>query len=238
MNDLSTPEDMPDIDRTEITTHVSPLTLCVVPFRLANGELEIGTIVHLGQTLLPTGDPIVGEALDDAARRIICGDAGRAEEYLEQLYTFSLDAPDRRQIVISYIALFRESPPTNQLHWVPLTTLELDRPVDRAVLDYAVTRLRAKFGYTNIAFHLLPSTFTLTELQQAYESVLQHPVDKRNFRRRMTATEILEDTGQKRRDGSHRPAALYRFASRDDQAEYLTPSWASARLEPERNEGA
>jgi hypothetical protein len=46
----------------------------------------------------------------------------------------------------------------------------------------------------------------------------------------MTGTGILDDTGQKRRDGSHRPAALYQFASRDDQAAWLTPPWALERL--------
>jgi hypothetical protein len=103
--------------------------------------------------------------------------------------------------------------------------------MDRRVLDYALMRLRAKLGYTNIAFHLLPPTFTLSELQLAYEAVLGHPVDKRNFRRRMIASGILDQLDEKRRDGSHRPAALYRFASRDDREAYLTPPWALERPE-------
>ncbi|MER3486816.1 MAG: NUDIX hydrolase, partial [Chloroflexota bacterium] len=87
---------------------------------------------------------------------------------------------------------------------------------DRKVIDYALMRLRAKIGYTNIAFHLLKDTFTLTELQKAYETILGRRLDKRNFRRRVIASGILEATPNKRRDGSHRPAALYRFRAEHD----------------------
>ena len=97
---------------------------------------------------------------------------------------------------------------------------------DRMVIDYALVRLRAKLGYTTVAFHLLPPTFTLTELQGAYETILGHPLDKRNFRRRVIAAGILARTDAQRRMGSHRPAALYRFQSLDDRETYLTPPWA------------
>jgi 8-oxo-dGTP diphosphatase len=97
---------------------------------------------------------------------------------------------------------------------------------DHQVLDYAVMRLRAKLGYTTIAFHLLPTTFTLTELQVAYETILGRRLDKRNFRRRMIASGILAATNDKRRDGSHRPAALYQFHAEQDATAYLTPPWS------------
>ena len=96
------------------------------------------------------------------------------------------------------------------------------------VLDYGVFRLRAKLSYTTIAFHLLPETFTFTELQQTYEAVLGQRLDKRNFRRRMIAAEIVVGTPAKRRDGSHRPATLYSFRAEHDAAAYLTPAWAVA----------
>jgi 8-oxo-dGTP diphosphatase len=240
MGDLGTP-----IGAPTSTTPVAidaPFTLCVVPFRLASGHLEVGTVRHAdGSVALPAGSPAREEPLDAGARRIINGHPGHGEEYLEQLYTFSADAGHDRPIVVSYIALFREAACADiaipDLHWSSLDGLRLTHDIDSAVLQYAVVRLRAKLGYTNIAFHLMPITFTLTELQQAYESVLQHPVDKRNFRRRMMVPGTLEDTGEKRREGSHRPAALHRFASRDDQAAYLTPSWASERIDPLRDPG-
>lgn len=243
MSDLGTPTNNGTASpASAVITTMSPLTLCVVPFRLTNGNLQVGIIHRLHEIWLPSGELAPEESLDNGARRIICGDdeghipAHGHDHYFEQLYTFGLDTHPLRQIVISYIALFRNADPATDeaegdaVDWRPVRDVRLDRPIDRLVLDYAITRLRAKLGYTNIAFHLMPQTFTMTELQQAYECVLEHPVDKRNFRRRMTATGILEDTGEKRRDGSHRPAALYRFAARHDQAAYLTPPWATERL--------
>jgi 8-oxo-dGTP diphosphatase len=99
--------------------------------------------------------------------------------------------------------------------------------VDQMIVDYALLRLRAKLGYTAIAFHLLPRSFTLSELQAVYEVVLDREVDKRNFRRRIHAAGLLEATGESRREGSHRPARLYRLQVAHDTETYLTPAWAT-----------
>ena len=56
-----------------------------------------------------------------------------------------------------------------------------------------------------------PEAFTLTELQNAYEHILREDLDKRNFRRKVLATDLLEETGDLR-SGDHRPAKLYRFS--------------------------
>ena len=57
---------------------------------------------------------------------------------------------------------------------------------------------------------LAKETFTLTELQEAYEHILEEKLDKRNFRRKVLGAGILEQTPL-RRSGGHRPARLYRF---------------------------
>jgi 8-oxo-dGTP diphosphatase len=100
---------------------------------------------------------------------------------------------------------------------------------DRKVVDYALFRLRAKLGYTTIAFHLMPQLFTLSELQAVFETILGRSLDKRNFRRRMATLGILAGSRQTRRDGSHRPARLYQFLPDRDPTDYLTPPWASTR---------
>ena len=94
--------------------------------------------------------------------------------------------------------------------------VELDRlsTGDALVFEYALFRVEPKLDYTTIGFNLLPDEFTLSELQSAYETVLDRKLDKRNFRRRMSALGILTVTGSTRRDGSHRPARLYRYPSR------------------------
>ena len=209
------------------------LTIIAVPFRLRNFTLEVGHRANtkFGTTLI-TGHPGADESLDESARRIVTQWIGCDAQYIEQLYTLSTERLDKREVAISYVALFRQDgcvgPADNRMHWSLVTDLHIHDRIHHMVFDYASLRLKAKFGYTNIAFHLLPELFTLSELQQTYEHVLGHRVDKRNFRRRMTASRTLVKTTSMRRDGSHRPAAIYRFATQDDHAAYLTPSWAAA----------
>jgi 8-oxo-dGTP diphosphatase len=70
-------------------------------------------------------------------------------------------------------------------------------------------RLRNKISYSRIATRLLPEEFTLTELLNVYEQILEEPVDKRNFRKKMEAKKLVVPTSNFRR-GLHRPALLYR----------------------------
>ena len=76
-------------------------------------------------------------------------------------------------------------------------------------------RLRSKLEYTNVAYSLLPRQFTLSELQQVYEAILDREMDKRNFRRRMLSLGIIKPAGGRRMEGAHRPAQLYTFTRRE-----------------------
>lgn len=198
------------------------LRVCVALVRWTGSELEIATI---DGRALPSSRPRVSETLDETAVRVIQEATGGDPHYLEQLYTFSPIQGGPRQIVISYLGLAAAGAPAApaDLTWLSVDEALLPDELERMVLEYALVRLRAKLGYTNIAFYLLPAAFTLSELQQAYERILEQPMDKRNFRRRMIASGMLIDTGDKRREGSHRPAALYRIREQDDEASYLTP---------------
>jgi 8-oxo-dGTP diphosphatase len=206
----------------------SSLRVCVALFRWSGSELETA-ICEAGH--LPCAEPHPDEPLEITADRVIHDGAHVDAQYVEQLYTFSRSEAGHREIVISYLGLF--SPETfgttqdGSLAWAPVHRIALADDIERMVLEYAIVRLRAKLGYTNIAFNLVPSTFTLSELQLAYEAILGQPMDKRNFRRRMIASGILTNTNETRREGSHRPAALYRFAQQDDHTAYLTPPWQS-----------
>lgn len=217
------------------------LTIITVPFRLRQFTLEVGhrANTRFGTTLI-TGHPGAEESLDEAARRIIDQWIGCEAQYVEQLYTLSTERTDKREVAVSYVALFRQdgcsAAADDRMHWSRDIDLHIHDHIHHMVFDYASLRLKAKFGYTNIAFHLMPEQFTLSELQQTYEHVLGHRVDKRNFRRRMTASRSLVKTTNLRRDGSHRPAALYRFVTQDDPAAYLTPSWAAASFS-QRSDG-
>lgn len=155
-----------------------------------------------------------------AAARVALAAAGvREVGHLEQLATFG--RPDRdprgRVVSVTYLALLphpvQPGPPhaTGDAQWAPAQdppALAFDHG---QILQSAVERLQGKLSYSTVAYGLLDSEFTLTELQAVYEAVLDREVDKRNFRKKVLALGMLTEAGGQRR-GPHRPAQLYRFA--------------------------
>lgn len=79
------------------------------------------------------------------------------------------------------------------------------------IIGMALERIRGKLNYAPIGFELLPDEFTLFELQHIHEAVLGHKLNKDSFRRKMLASDLIEDTGRRRSGTAFRPAALYRF---------------------------
>lgn len=217
------------IDGTRTSATGEPaVDIRIVLFTVANGALRLAAVNHSAPLQLPRGFPTPDASLDADAARIIQRQLGIQERYLEQLYTLNTRDPHPWTVVISYMALVSSDEtgePSTLGTWHDVDDIRADDSIDGRVIDYAIVRLRAKLSYTSIAFHLLPLQFTLGELQQTYEAVLQKRLDKRNFRRRIRGANILDQTPAKRRDGSHRPANLYQFRPPHDQEQFLTPSW-------------
>lgn len=203
------------------------VTADVAIFTTLEGELKVLLVKRKnwpfeGMWAIPGGFVEMGESLEEAASRELEEETGAKGVYLEQLYTFGAPGrdPRTRVITVAYFALvsadllkLRASSDAADVGWFsayappPLAFDHGD------ILKYALTRLRYKLEYTAVGFQLLPAEFTLTELQQTYEIILQEKLDKRNFRRKILQANILEETGSLRERG-HRPARLYRF--RDD----------------------
>lgn len=173
-----------------------------------------------GKWALPGGLLTAGEAPDEAAIAKLRVETGVTDVYLEQLYTFGNLDDTRASIAVTYFALvdaasvrLRRSdewqPAWHDVAAPPPLAFHNDR-----VVGYALERLRAKLGYTNVAYSLMPDQFTLSQLQRVYEAIAGRALDKRNFRRRMLSLDILKATGSTVREGAHRPAQLYEFASR------------------------
>ncbi len=96
--------------------------------------------------------------------------------------------------------------------WHPVRRLPVEMAFDhREIVDYAVRRLRSKVGYSSIAFQLLPSEFTITELQQVYEAVLGLSINRGNFWRKVVDRGVIEPTGKERNVRGKR-AILFRFS--------------------------
>ncbi|MBV8773073.1 MAG: NUDIX hydrolase [Deltaproteobacteria bacterium] len=167
-----------------------------------------------------------GEMLDEAARRELHHSTGLKDFYIEQLFSFGDPKRDPKAHVVSvaYMALIDSTAAVHSCsqkyasgEWFEVSALP-DLAYDHAeIADYAVRRLKSKLEYTNIACNLLPSTFTFAQLEELYGIVLGRALDRRNFRRRILAMNLLNRLPLERR-GNHRPAALYSFRQRSLQA--------------------
>lgn len=77
------------------------------------------------------------------------------------------------------------------------------------IIEYGLERLRNKIEYTDIAFSLMPERFTLTELQQVYEIILDKELLKANFRRKIA--DMVIETDEYTENAGHRPSKLFKF---------------------------
>jgi 8-oxo-dGTP diphosphatase len=146
---------------------------------------------------------------------------------LEQFYTFGALGrhPQGRVITVAYYAMIRltgnkEVAPLPTTHfakravWMSLKDLpELAFDHSR-IFRKSFEKIKNKISYQPIAFELLPEKFTLTQLQQLYEVVLNKKLDKRNFRKKMLAYDILKELDEKQKGVSYRAAKLYKFDKR------------------------
>lgn len=96
-------------------------------------------------------------------------------------------------------------------HWV---AVERAPSAPSAAIQAAVTMLRDRLDREPVAFRLLPATFTLSELQEVYELLLERRLHKASFRRTLLAAHLVEPTEAWRSEGRGRPAQLFRYSPR------------------------
>ncbi len=205
------------------------VTTDVVIFTLRDDDLKLllirrGGAPYRGRWALPGGFVQIDEDLEASARRELEEETGVTGAYLEQLYTFGTPGRDPRErvITVAYYALMpserlrlRAATDAEAVGWFGMDELPALAFDHAEIVAMAHRRLVAKLDYSTIAFQFLPEHFTLGELQAVYETILRQPVDKRNFRKWALALEQVEETGEVRREGAHRPARLYRAVDRD-----------------------
>ncbi len=202
------------------------LTVDSVIFQLINNVLSVLLIQRsqepfLGAWALPGGYCAAGETTGDAMNRITLKKAGIVSHDLglvEQLYTFDTVARDPRghAVSVTYMGLGLNMEPsssntTQNPQFFAVDNLPKLAYDHQNIITYAHDRLKSKLTYTNAIFALLPKEFTLSKLQTAYEAVLGRELDKRNFRKKFLALDLVEETGKMFQDGAHRPARLYNF---------------------------
>jgi 8-oxo-dGTP diphosphatase len=204
-----------------VTIHTLPVRVDLVIFAIRKGVLQVllwqrREPPHKGAWTLPGDFVSPGEPVEAAARRILKTKTGFEEQaYVEQLFTFCEPDLDPRGDLVSvaYYAVVCASGESwdgtfHAARKAPTLVFHHDK-----VLARGIDRLRTKTEYSTVPLRFLDETFTLSEVQQVYEVLLDRELDKRNFRRKMLALEAIEDTAGEKRTGAHRPARLFRLSS-------------------------
>lgn len=159
------------------------------------------------------------ESINEAAQRVLQELTGLKNVYMEQVGAFGdvNRAPGARVISVAYYALLdidkcnAELNRKNDAYWEDINQLP-DLYFDHSeMVDKARALLKRKIQINPVGFQLLPNLFTLSQLQSLYEAILEEPIDKRNFRKRVEEMTFIEKTELIDKTGSKRGAALYQF---------------------------
>ncbi|WP_211352164.1 NUDIX hydrolase [Dinghuibacter silviterrae] len=161
------------------------------------------------------------ERFGDACSRVLRTKLGMDDLYTEQLYTF--DEPSRdprgRAISVAYYALvnpqrFTTGHKSGDAEWFPVHKRPFLGFDHDEIFTTALQRLKAKILYHPAGFELLDELFTMTELHELFECILDTTIDRRNFRRKILDSEYVLPTGLKREGLQNRHPELYKFNRR------------------------
>ncbi|KAB7733263.1 NUDIX domain-containing protein [Rudanella paleaurantiibacter] len=192
---------------------------------------------------LPGGFIRKTESVDEAAERVMQERTGLNELFLQQFHVFGAvvrydqdavwrkinlnvdaDSWSERTISIGYYALVEHSKVvptpdflTEECRWWPLDEVPGLLFDHNHIIEVATRALRRQLNDQPIS-HLLPESFTIPELQRLHETILGHPLDARNFYKKMMASGTLERLTERRAGTPHKAPYLYRFTRSESQA--------------------
>jgi len=203
----------------ERPSRTSPYTIDVVLVTAMGNELAI--LLTRGSAererwALPWRAPQTGETLGAASVGVAEDALGEPPIWTEQMGAFG-DAkrhPSDAEISVAFVGLVphQTASPSPGYNWFPMRDLPPLSPRQRAIVEAAMRTIQSRLDQAPIAFRLLPTTFTLSELQQMYELLLGKRLHKASFRRALQAAWLVEPTDAWRSEGRGRPAQLYRYA--------------------------
>ena len=173
----------------------------------------------LGEWSLYGGFVRNDEGIDEAANRTLYALTGLRNVFMRQVGAFGQvnRDPGARVVSIAYYALINVKDydasmmRSHEVEWVDIDHLPAMYSDHREMILQARRLMQEKIKTEPISFQLLPSLFTLTQLQRLYEAVNGEEVDKRNFRKRIKEMDFIEKTALIDKTGSKRGASLYRF---------------------------
>ena len=175
-----------------------------------------------GEWSLYGGFVAADESVDDAATRTLYELTGLRNLFMRQVGAFgNVDRdPGERVVSIAYYALINVKDYDDELRlqhgvkWVDINEIPQLYSDHNEMVRKARKLMQQKLAQEPVGFRLLPSLFTLTQLQNLYEAVNGAELDKRNFRKRIKEMDFIEKTELVDKTSSKRGAYLYRFNKR------------------------
>lgn len=159
-----------------------------------------------------------GAALSAAAKTFAGKTLGAAPRWLTQVGAFTeAGHPSAAAVSVAFVAVYPEATVTEDGRWVRVEGASLPAR-QKAMLRAAMLMLRHAVEHEPVAFHALPTQFTLRELQQVYELLLSRRLHKASFRRALHAAHVVEPMKAWRSEGRGRPAQLFRYSPRRKRA--------------------
>jgi 8-oxo-dGTP diphosphatase len=200
-----------------------PLTVDCVIFGFDENSLKVlvikSDLAQFEEKYSLLGDNVkFNEDLDDAAHRVLLERTGMKDVYLEQVHSFGNPQrhPGGRVVTTVYASLLNVkhhelSIINHELNWHPVDQLKEMAFDHKQILDFCKHWLQKRIQEHPLAFNLLPKKFSLRQLQNVYEAILNCQLDRRNFRKKFASMGYLKDTNEMEVNVTHRPGKLYIF---------------------------
>jgi ADP-ribose pyrophosphatase YjhB (NUDIX family) len=169
------------------------------------------------------------ESLNNAAIRVLNLYTGLQDIYMEQLYAYSeVDRdPVERTISVAYYALINIENHNADLiknyhaQWFGISKMPKLIFDHDEMVNHAVRRLRYRTSTKPVGFELLPEKFSMRQLLELYEAILDKELDKRNFISKINSLDILVKLNEKDMMSSRKGSYLYMFDKEKYDAKLL-----------------
>ena len=182
--------------------------------------LKKETEPYKGYWFVPRCMILEEETIEEAAKQAAYEFTGlnTIDFIVDTLFSEPTRIPEERILGISTIGLtdsvtisLKQEGTNYEYSWFSIESLPKMIYDHSKIANRAIEDLKQILNtFTNMK-KIFPSDFTLPELQKAYEEIWNEKFDRRNFRKKIIALDILEETGDNNIGESGRPAKLYRF---------------------------
>ena len=218
-----TTRQLPTVNSIAKTEHCILLSVDCIIFGFDEAKLKVLLIRSDSENFAGKwsllGDLVLhNEELNSAAYRVLKQRTGLNDVYLEQVTTIGTinRHPAGRVITVAYCSLINVQHHKlnildNELHWHDVKNVTEMAFDHQQIFETCLKQLQKRVQEHPLGFNLLPKKFSLRDLQNLYEAILDIKMDRRNFRKKFFSMDFLIDLKEMEQNVPHRPGKLYKF---------------------------